>query len=116
CKIVLGESGRCRERLTSNGGAIELAIVIIDQDLRDLQDSAFGFLFVQSCQLIERENRKPDEGQGQSKRKQGQECPDSLWRHPVTDQSLRPLGLPPSLQRARNTLGQALMSQAPRRL
>ena len=43
---------------------IELAIDVIRQALCDLQNSALGFLLVQACQLIERENRNPDEGQG----------------------------------------------------
>src|SRR5207245_4862474 len=44
CKIVLGKRGRCRERLKSNGGTIELAIDVIHQALCDLQNSALGFL------------------------------------------------------------------------
>src|SRR5438105_9324900 len=97
CKIVFAKRARCRERLKSNRSTIELAIDVGHQALCDLQNSAFGFLFVQVCQLIERENRKPDEGQGQSQRKPGQERPDSLWRQAAVEQSLRHLGLPPSL-------------------
>jgi hypothetical protein len=97
CKIVFGKRGGCRERLKSNGGTIELAIDVIHQALRDLQNTAFGFRFVLACQLIERENRKSDERKGQGERKQDQECPDSPVAEPMVEQSLRHLGRSPSL-------------------
>ncbi len=76
-----------RERLQRHRGALEFAIDVPGQVLRHLQHPPFDFLFLETCHLLEGEEREGHERQSQCQREQDQECSDPLGRNGVVEQS-----------------------------